>query len=229
MRNRAGRECQDEGRNCLIDGGVAVERCDSGMLHVGVSLGVTAGLWQPLPLVIGPDLSRKCGVRRDARAGNMPSRRAANTRPSQPPSKAPSAHQTTTRLARSRLRRPPFEYCRLRRQQRRRCPAKAASSHSNFRGSHAKRGASRRKRGQIDIDAGIWHGREKAQQEREGKGGWLNLHGAISDGSGMSLKEGRGAPLLRHEPRSDHLQPGLTGRHHRRPQRGLFGNQLADD
>jgi len=35
---------------------------------------------------------------------------------------------------------------------------------ADFRGTHAKRGASRRKCRQIDIDAGVRHGREKAEQ-----------------------------------------------------------------
>jgi hypothetical protein len=48
---------------------------------------------------------------------------------------------------------------------------------ADFRKAHSKRGASRRERRQIDIDAGIRYGREKAEQQPEGKGGWLNLRG----------------------------------------------------
>src|SRR5262249_52485116 len=55
---------------------------------------------------------------------------------------------------------------------------KSTHRQAYIRGACAKRGAGRCKSRQIDVDAGIRHGREKAEQQREGKGDRLYLHGA---------------------------------------------------
>ena len=65
-----------------------------------------------------------------------------------------------------------------------------AHRQADFGGAYAKCGASRRKRRQIDIDTGIRHGREKAEQQRESRGRWLNLHAANAPNFWMFLKEG---------------------------------------
>jgi hypothetical protein len=64
--------------------------------------------------------------------------------------------------------------------ERRHGEAKREDAHrqADFGEADAKHCASRSERRQIDIDTGIGHGREKAEQQCEAEGGRSNLHDA---------------------------------------------------